>query len=112
MWENLLVMATTCQLARLYQVPSSFQNSSSLTQLFRRGFAARASNKCRVRQLFKSQSQLPFWIARVSVTNAALSSPPPIFHCLLYLDVNYRFALLYVALEELDYGWKIGVMES
>jgi hypothetical protein len=32
-------------------------------------------------------------------------------HGLLYLDVNCRFALLYVALEELDYGWKIGVME-
>ena len=29
----------------------------------------------------------------------------------LYLDVNCRFALLYVALEELEYDGEIGVME-
>jgi hypothetical protein len=28
-----------------------------------------------------------------------------------YLDVNCRFALLYIALEEVDYGWKVGVMK-
>jgi len=30
---------------------------------------------------------------------------------LLYIDVNYGFALLYLALEELEYEGEIGVME-